>query len=136
MSQVATGAKLELRIGLVTVAYANQCTYNYQTNVEVIQGIDNIQVDEHAEVGTTVSFQCSMFRVAFKSAITNGWQPKLDKLLQQPELVAIIKDKVSGVVLFQIDGVKMTGRSGSVDARGVFVETLQFVGRRFFDEEL
>ena len=134
MSKVATGAKLELRIGSVTVAYASQCSFNYQTNIETIQGIDQLVPDEHAEIGTTVTFTASMFRVAFQAAVTNGWQPKLDKLLQQPELVAVIKDKISGVVLLQIEGLKMTGRQGSVDARGVFVETLSFVGKRFFDE--
>ena len=112
------------------------CSYTYTINVETIQGVDQLTIDEHAEVGTSVSFTASMFRVAFKAAVTNGWQPKLNVLLQQPELVAVIKDKISGVVLFQLSGLKMTSRSGSVDARGVFTETLTFVGRIFEDEEL
>ncbi|CAK0749595.1 conserved hypothetical protein [Azospirillaceae bacterium] len=135
-SQVATGAKLELRIGTIPVAYASQCSYTYNINVETIQGVDQLTVDEHAEVGTTVTFTASMFRVAFKAAVTNGWQPKLKVLLQQPELVAIIKDKISGVVLAQISGLKLTSRSGTVAARGTFTETLTFVGKIFEDEEL
>lgn len=134
MSQVVTGAKLELRIGAIVVAYASNCSYTYTTNIETIQGVDQLVVDEHAEVGTSVSFSASMFRVAYKSAITNGWQPKLNVLLQQPELVATIKDKTTGVTLFQISGLKMVSRAGSVDARGTFTETLSFTGKVFADE--
>jgi len=135
MSQVATGAKLELRIGTVIVVYANNATYSYQIEVERIKVVDEETVSEFAEIGTTVEFTASMFRVAFEAAITNGWMPKLEKLLQQPELTATIKDKISGATLLNITGVKCVGRSGSIDARGVWVETLNFVGRVFRDEE-
>ena len=102
-SKVATGAKLELRIGSVVAAYANSASYNYTVNVETIQTVDNLVPDEHAENSTTVNFTASMFRVAFQAAVTNGWQPKLDQILQQPELVAVIKDKVSGKPIKVID---------------------------------
>lgn len=136
MSQTATGAKLELTIGLVLVAYASNCSYSFTTSVEAIQGIDNLVVDEHAETGITVNFTASMFRVAHTAAVENGWQPKLEVLLQQPELVATVKDKISGATLLQLTGLKLVGRTGSVDARGVFVETLNFVAKRFYDESL
>jgi len=135
MGQVATGAKLELRIGTIIVAYANNATYNYEIEVEKIKVVDEEVVSEYAEVGTSVTFSASMFRVAFDAAITNGWMPKLDKLLQQPELTATIKDKISGATLVSISGIKCVGRSGSVDARGIWIETLNFVGRLFNDEE-
>jgi len=135
MSQVATGAKLELRIGTIIVIYANNATYNYVIETEKIKTIDNETVDEYAEIGTVVDFSASMFRVAFEAAITNGWMPKLEKLLQQPELTATIKDNVSGATLVNITGIKCVGRSGSVDARGVWVETLRFLGRVFRDED-
>ena len=136
MSQTATGAKLELTIGLVLVAYASNCSYSYSVSMETLQGIDNLVVDEHAETGIAVNFSASMFRVAHTAAVENGWQPKLEVLLQQPELVATIKDKVSGATLLQLTGLKLVGRTGSVDARGVFVETLAFVAKRFYDESL
>jgi len=135
MSQVATGAKLELRIGTIIVAYANNAEYNYEIELERIKTVDEETVTEYAEVGTNVTFSASMFRVAFEAAITNGWMPRLEKLLQQPELTATIVDKVSNSILLNISGVKCVSRSGSVDARGVWIETLSFVGRVFRDEE-
>jgi len=134
MSEVSTGAKLELRIGTVPIAYANNVQYNLEIVTEAIQGIDEIKIDEYAEVGTRVTFTASMFRVAFKAAFSLGIQPKIENLLRQPELTAQIKDKTQGVVLLKMNGLKLVGRSGTVNARGIWTETLSFVARRMFDE--
>jgi hypothetical protein len=134
MSKVESGAKLELRINNIPVAYASNVSYSYQHNHEEVRSIDNPEVIEHAELHTSVSFTCSAFRVARKTAISYGWMPKLQNFLQQPTLTAIIYSKVSRTKLLTITGLKCTGRSGSVNARGVWEEQLTFVGRQFFDE--
>jgi len=142
MSEVVTGAKLELRIGNVAIAYANNVEYKLDLLTETIQGIDEIEVDEYAEIGTRVTFSASMFRVAFQAAFSLGIQPKIDQFLRQPELVAYItfsnsfkrNNNAKQPILLRLNGLKLVGRSGVVNARGVWIETLNFVARRMSDE--
>jgi len=134
MSVVESGAKLELRIRGIVVAYANNVQYSVQYNTEEIRGIDQLQVTEYAELHQTVNFSCSMFRVAYQAAISLGFMPKLNALLQQPLLTATIRSSVSNQTLFNMSGIKCTGRTGQVNARGIWEESLTFVGTAFSDE--
>jgi len=133
-SQTSTGAKLELAIAGVVVAYANNATYTTNHNMQPIERFGEVEVNEHAELGITVEFSASMFRVAEQAAVSLGLQPRIADFLKQPELTATLKDKEQDSVLLTINGVKLQSRSGTVDARGVFTETLNFVGRIVFDE--
>lgn len=134
-SQVSTGCKLELNIGGTVVAFASNVSYNLQHNHQPIELLNEVTVNEHAELGVTVDFTASMFRVNKKAAVALGIMPRISSFLQQPELVCTIFDKTKTSVLVTITGVKCTGRNGSVDARGAFTEQLSFVGRVMFDEE-
>jgi hypothetical protein len=137
-SKVYTGAKAYFSIitpdGAINIAYASNCSYNWNHNLQPVELIGKEYVEEHSELGMTVDFTCTNFRVYNRSAIALGLQPKLQSLLAQPELVVVIKDKVTNDTLLRIDGVKMTSRSGTVDARGAWTETLSFVGRQASDE--
>lgn len=144
MSQVQTGAKLTLSINNIVVAYASQVSYQYNLNLQEIRTIDTNEVTEHAELHTTVTFTCSAFRVAYKTAIANGWMPKIASFLQQPTLTATIfsdfvqtsptAKNITTATLITVTGLKCTGRSGSVNARGVWEEQLTFVGKVLYDE--
>ena len=134
-SRTSTGARLELRVGNIIVAYANNVTYSKTHDVESIKGIDDLVVKEHAELGSTVTFSASMFRIAHESVTRLGIMPRLNDLLKQPELSVLIRDNTNNTVMLQVFGVKCTGISGNVDARGVWVESLNFVGRELVDEE-
>ena len=135
MSQVITGARAIFTINNQKVAFASDCNYTWSHNMQPVEVLDQLEVAEHAEVGMSIDFSCTMFRVARKSAVSLGIQPKLSALLSQPELVVTISDKVSGDILLSVSGVKLASRSGSVNARGVWTESLNFVGRLANDEE-
>lgn len=135
MSQTITGARAVFTINNTKVAFASDCNYTWNHNVQPVEVLDQLTVAEHAEIGMTIDFSCTQFRVARKSAVSLGFQPKLNDLLNQPELVVTISDRVSGEVLLTVSGVKLTSRSGTVNARGVWTETLNFVGREAHDEE-
>ena len=134
-SQVSTGAKLILSINDKQVAYANNVTYTTNHNVQPVEVMGEEIVIEHAELGITVEFTASMFRVSQKAAISLGLMPKLSAFLTQPELVATIYDKVQDKTIMVITGLKCTSRAGTAGARDVANETLTFVGRRSYDEE-
>ena len=123
------GTRAIFRINGKPVAYASDVSYNWNHNLQPVDVLDHPEVIEHAEVGMTIDFSCTMFRIANQSAIQLGIQPKLGALLRQPELVVSIIDKMTGAVMFSVSGVKLQSRSGSVSARGLWTENLSFVGR-------
>jgi len=133
-SQVSSGAKLEMAVGGNVVAYANNASYTVNHNHQPIERFGEVEVNEHAELGVTVEFTASMFRVDQQAAISLGMQPRIADFLKQPELTVTLKDKTKDSVLLTVNGVKLQSRSGTVDARGVWTETLTFVGRIVFDE--
>jgi len=134
MSRVVSGAKLELAINNVPVAYTSQVSFSYNLKYEDIREIDNPESVEIAELGTEVELQVSQFRINFNSVRSQGIQPSLKNLLQQPELIATVYNRHDGNTMMTLQGLKLVGRSGSVDARGVFTETLVFRAREFYDE--
>lgn len=134
MSQVVTGAKLGLFINNVPVVFASNCSFSYKINTYDIKEIDSLEVAEFAELGVEVEFSASMFRINFNSCQANGWQPSLKNLLKQPELTATIFNRHDKAVMLTLQGLKLVGRTGTMDARGAFVEQLTFRARIMYDE--
>ena len=134
MSSVITGARVVFTINNVTIAAASNCSYVWRHNLETIEAIDELEVVEHAELGSTIEFTCDTFRIAGKGVIALGLMPRLRELLEQPELVATFKDKITNTILLQVTGIKMTSRTGTIPARGPFTESLSFVARSVKDE--
>jgi hypothetical protein len=129
-----SGAKAVFMIGDNIVAHASDCSYDYQNTYTPIEVIGNETVVEHCEMGITVSFNCTTFRIYNKSVTQLGIQPTLKNLLLQDTLKVVVKEKSTDNVLLLISDVKLQGRSGSISARGMFTEQLSFVGRTIGDE--
>lgn len=134
MSTVFTGVRAIFKIQGTQIAYASNASYTINHALQPIETLDNLAPLEYAEVGYSVDFNCSSFRVANKSAVSLGIQPVLETILTQPELTVELQDRVTGLTLLRVIGVKMTSRAGTVDARGVSTETWNFVGLKASDE--
>lgn len=134
MSQTFTGVRAIFKIQGKQVAFASDVNVTVNHAMQPIETLDRLDVVEHAEIGYTVDMSCGTFRVAGASAIQLGIQPILEEILIQPELMAELQDKIAGVTVARLVGVKMTSRGLSVNARGVATEQWAFVVRRFSDE--
>ena len=144
-SKTISGAKAYFKIADQTgtahiIAYAQNCSYSDPSSLQAIEVMGLEHVLEHSELGKPqVEFSCSMFRVFNESAMALGLQPTLSEFLKQSELTVDILDKANSNnnttgVLLKLTGIKLVNRTGNVDARGMFVETLSFVGRILNDE--
>jgi len=134
MSRVMTGARAIFRINGTKVALASQCTYNEAIQLEPVNVLDQLEVEEYAEVGYTVDLQCQAFRVQNQSVKQLGIMPKLNAILTSGEMTAEIIDRVTNSVILLMEGVKMESRQSTVDARGVMTETWTFRGIKSSDE--
>lgn len=134
MAQVMTGAKAIFRINGIQVAFASSVTFNENIQLEEVNVLDNLAVQEHAEVGYRVDMSCQNFRVANGSIKQLGFMQKLNNLLTQGVLTAEIIDRATNAVILLMEGVKLESRQTTVDARGIMTETWAFKGIRSSDE--
>jgi len=135
MANTMTGARAIFRLGGLQVAFASNVSYNENIQYENINVLDDLATKEHAEVGYTVDLTCTNFRVPEASVKQLGIMSRFDNILTQGELTAEIVDRNTGAVILLMVGVKLQGRSTTVDARGVMTETWSFVGRKSQDED-
>lgn len=131
MAQVLSGSKASLKLNGVKVAFVGSVSVTQENTLTPVDVLDQLEVAEHAETGHVVSFTCNLFRVDTNAAEALGLDSRnLDDLLSQPELTMEIFDRIGESVIYEMSGVKWQGGSGSVDARGVWQGTWNFVGRR------
>jgi hypothetical protein len=144
MSNTISGAKAFFKFSGSPdpVAYAQNCSYTMPYNMQDIEVMGLEHPKEISELGVgAIEFTCSMFRVYGKSAAALGMQPSLSAFLTQVENLTVeIFNKAATAEqpnsLLKVMGIKLISRSGTVDARGMWTETLTFRGLVAGDETL
>ena len=134
MSTVFTGAKAIFRLNGNQIAFASSVDYNENIQLEEVNVLDNIAVEEYAEVGYRCELSCRAFRIANQSVKQLGIMSKLNQLLTQGVLTAEVIDRTTNAVLLLMEGVKLESRQATIDARGVAQETWTFKGIKASDE--
>jgi len=131
MSKVFSGARGSVKINSQKVAYVGNVTINHENTLTPVDVLDQLEVAEHAETAHIVSATVNLFKIDENAAaVIENMDPKnIDDLLYQPELTFEIYDRVSKIVRYTMSGVKFSGGSGSLDARGIWNGTWNFVGR-------
>lgn len=131
MANVFTGAKALIKLDNVVLAYVSGITINHENRLEEIPQLDDLQVAEYAENGHRCSFTISLFKTNNNSAATLGLDPlNIKDILTQPELLVEVIDEETDLPVYTMTGVKFQGGQGSVDARGVWLGSWNFVARR------
>lgn len=133
-SQVMTGAKAIFRLNGVQVAFASNCSFNENIQLEEVNVLDKLESVEHAEVGYRVDLSCQTFRVQNQSVKQLGIMPRLQDILTTGEITAEIVDRQTNSVLLLMEGVKLESRQTTMDARGLMTETWNFKGIKSSDE--
>ena len=133
-SQVMTGAKAIFRLNGVQVAFASNCSFNENIQLEEVNVLDKIESIEHAEVGYRVDLSCQTFRIQNQSVKQLGIMPRLEDILTNGEITAEVVDRQTNSVLLLMEGVKLESRQTTVDSRGLMTETWNFKGIKSSDE--
>ena len=138
-SSTVSGARASFKIttpsGEQKVAFASSVSYTINHGHTPVDVIDQLEPKEYAPTSYTVSVSCSGFRIPGHSAISDGFQQKLQDILDQPDLKLAIYDRGSDdEALLVVDKVKFVSRSGGVGARSLWTESYEFVGIVAYDE--
>ena len=129
MAKTISGAKASLRLNGVKIAFAGGVNINEENGLQPIDVLDQLEVAELAEISHVVSFSCSIFKIDGNSVSQLGIRPdNIDDILTQPELTMEVYDRIGDRVLYTMSGVKWSGGSGSINARGVWEGEWNFQG--------
>jgi len=131
---IPSGSRIAFKINGVKVAFATGVSFDVAYLTIPAHLLDQADVAEHVEAGYDITFSATKFRVPNKSLKQLGIEPSLETLLTRPELEAEIYDRVVDKTLHRFEGVKLTSKAGSVNARDIFNMTLNFVARKETDE--
>jgi len=133
-SATFSGARAIFLINNVPIAFAGGVSGEETVDYEPVDVLGMLEVKEHVPVAYRTSLNAQMFRVIGQSIKALGILPRLQDIINSDDLLAALKDTgtVSTMALFQ--GVRCSGHSFDVTARGLVQENVTFVCIKIQDE--
>jgi hypothetical protein len=103
---------------------------------EPIDVLNLLEVKEHVPVSYRTSLNAQIFRVVGESLKKLGILPRQEDIIASGDLEAAIQDtdKVTGQTVALFQGVRCSGHTFDVTARGVVQDNVSFVAIRVLDE--
>lgn len=133
-SQTFSGARAIFLINSVPVAFAGGVSGDETIDYEPVDVLNLLEVREHVPVAYRTTLNAQVFRVIGESLKKLGIFPLQDDIITSGDLEAAIVDKVSGQTMALFQGVRCSGHSFDVTARGIVQENVTFVAIRVKDE--
>ena len=133
-SQTFSGARAIFSIGTVQVGFAGGVSGEEMIDYEPVDVLDLLEVQEHVPVAYRTSLNAQIFRVVGNSLKARGIMPVQSDIITSGDLEASIKDNVTNNTLQLFQGVRCSGHSFDITARGIVQENVPFVAIRVIDE--
>lgn len=133
-SNTFSGARAVFLIGGAPVAFASGVSGEEMIDYEPIDVLALLEVREHVPVAYRTSMNAQIFRVVGQSLKKLGILPRQADIITSGDLEAAIQDTVTGQTIALFQGVRCSGHSFDITARGVVLENVSFVAIRVIDE--
>lgn len=136
--QVFTGPRALFKVGKDPVGYAGNVSGEETIDYEPVDTLDLLEVKEHVPVAYRCSLNATVFRIIGQSLKKVGIFPTIQSIVTSESLTASIEDAkpVEGgrrtMAFFQ--GVRASGHTWDVTARGLTADNVTFVAIRVEDE--
>jgi hypothetical protein len=129
-----SGARSIFLVNGSPIAFSKAATTEEMIDYEPVDVLGVLEVAEHVPVAYRCSLSAQMFRLVGESIKKNKIMPLLDDILTSGEMDAAIQDVISQNTLYLYTGVRCSGQSASIDARGIVLSDCSFVAIRVQDE--
>jgi hypothetical protein len=129
-----SGARAIFLVNGAAVAFARSTSGEEMIDYEPVDVLTVLEVAEHVPVAYRTSLSASMFRLVGESIKKNKIMPRLEDVLTSGEMEAAIQDVVSQNTMYLFTGVRCSGRTWQIDARGIVAEEITFATIRVLDE--
>lgn len=133
-SATFSGARAIFLINNVPIAFAGGVSGEETVDYEPVDVLGMLEVKEHVPVAYRTSLNAQMFRVIGQSIKALGILPRLQDIINSDDLLAALQDTVTGSTMALFQGVRCSGHSFDVTARGLVQEQVQFVCIKIQDE--
>ncbi len=133
-SATFSGARAIFLINNVPIAFAGGVSGEETVDYEPVDVLGMLEVKEHVPVAYRTSLNAQMFRVIGQSIKALGILPRLQDIINSDDLLAALQDTVTGSTMALFQGVRCSGHSFDVTARGLVQENVTFVVIKIQDE--
>lgn len=133
-SYTFSGARAIFLINAVPVAFAGGVSGEEQIEYEPVDVLNLLEVAEYVPVAYRTSLNAQIFRVVGSSLKAQGILPRQEEIITSGDLEAVIQDKITNQTTALFQGVRCSGHSWDVTARGLVQENVTFVAIRVLDE--
>lgn len=134
-SRVVTGANGFLELNGRPVAFCRGVSFSVSYQYEPQEVLDNIEVEEHVPVASRVdSLSVELVDAMGETLIGRGIQPPQEQIGTVQEYTLSMKDRPSDKAWGTFEGVRFQGRSSSFRKGAVSASNVNFVAKRFRDE--
>ena len=133
-SQTFSGARAVFLINGAQVGFAGGVSGEEMVDYEPVDVLSLLEVREHVPVAYRASLNAQVFRVIGQSLKRLGILPRQEDIITSGDLEAAIQDRVTGETMALFQGVRCSGHTWDVTARGIVQENVTFVAIRVLDE--
>lgn len=133
-SSTFSGARAVFLINSVPVAFAGGVSGEEMIDYEPVDVLTLLEVREFVPVAYRTSLNAQVFRVVGDSLKRLGILPRQEDIITSGDLEAAILDSITRQTLALFEGVRCSGHSFDVTARGIVQENVTFVSIRVRDE--
>lgn len=129
------GSRAQVMIDGQVIGIFNNVSYGVKYDANAIYVLGAFSAQEIVLSGMeAISVDCSGFRVVDNGPYNVASVPRLQDLLNHEDITLAIFDRQSGKQIMTVIGVRPTGYSTSVAARGLQDLSVNFMGLRLSDE--
>jgi hypothetical protein len=133
-SQTFSGARAIFFINGTAVGFAGGVSGEEMIDYEPVDVLNLLEVREHVPVAYRTSLNAQIFRVVGNSIKAQGIMPRLEDIITSGDLEAAVQDSVTAQTVQLFQGVRCSGHSFDITARGIVNENVPFVAIRSLDE--
>lgn len=133
-SATFSGARAIFLINSIPAAFAGGVSGEETVDYEPVDVLGMLEVKEHVPVAYRTSLNAQMFRVIGTSIKKIGILPELQDIINSDDLTAAIQDSVTNTTMALFQGVRCSGHSFDITARGLVQENVTFVAIKVQDE--
>jgi hypothetical protein len=136
LANTFSGARAIFLINGAEIGFAGGVSGEEMIDYEPVDVLNLLEVREFVPVAYRTSLTAQIFRVVGDSLKKNRIFPRQGtaSILTSGDLEAAVQDSISGNTVALFQGVKCSGHSWDVTARGITQENVTFVAIRVLDE--
>src|SRR5690606_5422697 len=129
-----SGARAVFLLNGAEVGFAAGVSGEEMIDYEPIDVLNLLEVREHVPVAYRISLNAQIFRVVGASLKAQGIMPRQTDIITSGDMEAAIQDSVTNATICLAQGMRCSGNSWDISARGVVQMQVPVVGIRMMDE--